>query len=72
MIELTNSNNFVTAISKQRKHIFRGYRAGAVDYLYKPLDLEILKSKMSAFIEFFKHRTALQETTKELQKLFRS
>ncbi len=59
---------FVTAISKQRKHIFRGYRAGAVDYLYKPLDLEILKSKMSAFIEFFKHRTALQETTKELQK----
>ena len=59
---------FVTAISKQRKHIFRGYRAGAVDYLYKPLDLEILKSKMSAFIEFFKHRTALQETTKKLQK----
>ncbi len=59
---------FVTAISKQRKHIFRGYRAGAVDYLYKPLDLEILKSKMSAFIEFFKHRTALQETTVKLQK----
>ena len=58
---------FVTAISKQRKHIFRGYRAGAVDYLYKPLDLEILKSKMGAFIEFFKHRTALQETTKKLQ-----
>lgn len=59
---------FVTAISKQRKHIFRGYRAGAVDYLYKPLDLEILKSKMSAFIEFFKHRTALQETTEKLKK----
>lgn len=59
---------FVTAISKQRKHIFRGYRAGAVDYLYKPLDLEILKSKMGAFIEFFKHRTALQETTKKLKK----
>jgi len=59
---------FVTAISKQRKHIFRGYRAGAVDYLYKPLDLEILKSKMSAFIEFFKHRSALQETTKKLKK----
>lgn len=59
---------FVTAISKQRKHIFKGYQAGAVDYLYKPLDLEILKSKIKAFIEFFKQRTALQETTKKLKK----
>ena len=59
---------FVTAISKQRRHIFKGYQAGAVDYLYKPLDLEILKSKIKAFIEFFKHKTALEETTKELRK----
>ena len=59
---------FVTAISKQRNHIFRGYQAGAVDYLYKPLDLEILKSKIKAFVEFFKHRTALQKTTEQLKK----
>lgn len=58
---------FVTAISKQRKHIFKGYQAGAVDYLYKPLDLEILKSKIKAFIEFFKHRTALERMTVELK-----
>lgn len=58
---------FVTAISKQRKHIFKGYQAGAVDYLYKPLDLEILKSKIKAFIEFFKHRTALEQMTVELK-----
>ena len=59
---------FVTAISKQRNHIFRGYQAGAVDYLYKPLDLEILKSKIKAFVEFFKHRTALQIKTAKLTK----
>lgn len=59
---------FVTAISKQRRHIFKGYQAGAVDYLYKPLDLEILKSKIKAFLEFFKHRTALEQTTKQLEK----
>jgi CheY-like chemotaxis protein len=59
---------FVTAISKQRRHIFKGYQAGAVDYLYKPLDLEILKSKIKAFIEFFKHKTALEKTTKQLKK----
>jgi signal transduction histidine kinase len=59
---------FVTAISKQRKHIFRGYETGAVDYLYKPLDMEILKSKISAFIELFKYKTSLEETTAKLQK----
>ena len=59
---------FVTAISKQRKHIFKGYETGAVDYLYKPLDLEILKSKIAAFIELFKYKSSLEETTAKLQK----
>ncbi len=59
---------FVTAISKQRKHIFKGYQSGAVDYLYKPLDLEVLKSKIKAFIEFFKQKTELQEITEKLKK----
>lgn len=59
---------FVTAISKQRKHIFKGYEIGAVDYLYKPLDLEILKSKISAFIELFKYKESLEKTTAKLQE----
>lgn len=59
---------FITAISKQRQHIFKGYESGAVDYLYKPLDLEILQSKIKAFIEFFQHKNALEETTRELEK----
>lgn len=59
---------FVTAISKQRQHIFRGYETGAVDYLYKPLDLEILQSKIKAFIDLFHHKAALEETTRELEK----
>lgn len=58
---------FITAISKQRKYIFKGYEYGAVDYLYKPLDMEILKSKIAAFIEFFKYKEALEETTRKLQ-----
>lgn len=59
---------FITAISKQRQHIFKGYESGAVDYLYKPLDLEILQSKIKAFIEFFQHKNALEVTTRELEK----
>lgn len=58
---------FVTAISTERKHIFKGYEKGAVDYLYKPLDLEILKSKIKAFIEFFKHKQELIDTTIKLE-----
>lgn len=59
---------FVTAISKQRQHIFKGYESGAVDYLYKPLDLEILQSKIKAFIDFFQHKNKLEETTRKLEQ----
>ncbi|MDV7393255.1 response regulator, partial [Arthrospira platensis SPKY1] len=59
---------FVTAISKQRQHIFKGYESGAVDYLYKPLDLEILQSKIKAFIDFFQHKNALEQTTRKLER----
>lgn len=59
---------FVTAISKQRQHIFKGYESGAVDYLYKPLDLEILQSKIKAFIDFFQHKNALEQTAKKLER----
>ena len=33
---------FLTAISKEERHVFRGYTAGAVDYLFKPFDPEVL------------------------------
>ncbi len=59
---------FITAISKQRQHIFKGYETGAVDYLYKPLDLEILKSKIKAYLEFFKHKEELEKTTQKLHR----
>lgn len=59
---------FITAISKQRQHIFKGYASGAVDYLYKPLDLEILTAKIKAYIEFFKQKHKLEITTIELEK----
>jgi PAS domain S-box-containing protein len=42
---------FVTAISKERHHVFRGYSAGAVDYVFKPYDPGILRSKVAVFLE---------------------
>lgn len=59
---------FVTAINKERRHIFRGYDTGAVDYLYKPLDLEVLRIKIRAFLEFFKSQEALKRTSRQLEQ----
>jgi len=44
---------FLTAISKDAEHIFRGYSAGAVDYLLKPFDPLILRAKVGVFIELW-------------------
>ena len=44
---------FLTAISKDAEHVFRGYSAGAVDYLMKPFEPLILRAKVAVFIELW-------------------
>ena len=58
---------FVTAISKEKKYVFKGYQAGAVDYLFKPLDPLILKSKVDFFLSLDKQRRELQQKLREAQ-----
>ena len=41
---------FVTALSTEERQVFRAYSAGAVDYIFKPIDPDILRSKVSVFI----------------------
>ena len=50
---------FLTAISKDRTHVFRGYETGAVDYIFKPIDADILRSKVSVFLELHEQRQEL-------------
>ena len=45
---------FLTAIHKDPSYIFRGYKEGAVDYLLKPFDPEILRAKASVFVELWR------------------
>jgi two-component system cell cycle response regulator len=59
---------FVTAINKQEQHIFKGYEKGAVDYLFKPLDPQILKCKVNVFLELFRQRKSLEKTGERLKK----
>ena len=44
---------FLTAINKERHHVFRGYEAGAVDYVFKPFDPEVLRAKVEVFLELY-------------------
>lgn len=53
---------FVTAISKEQKHVFKGYELGAVDYLFKPVEPEILQSKVNVFIRLHRQKLALIES----------
>lgn len=43
---------FITAASPQSGFVFKGYELGAVDFLYKPVNPQILKSKVKVFVEF--------------------
>src|SRR5438132_7356482 len=45
---------FLTAIHKDPAYIFRGYKEGAVDYMLKPFDPEILRAKVSVFVDLWR------------------
>ncbi|TGD96217.1 response regulator [Methylobacterium nonmethylotrophicum] len=45
---------FLTAHNKDDMHIFRGYSAGAVDYVFKPIQPLVLKSKVDVFVDLFR------------------
>jgi signal transduction histidine kinase len=53
---------FVTASSRDAQPIFEGYDAGAVDFLFKPIDPRILRNKVETFLQLCRQRQALAET----------
>ncbi len=57
---------FVTAINTETRHVFKGFDAGAVDYLSKPLELETLTRKVNVFLELHEYQQSLVATTQEL------
>jgi PAS domain S-box-containing protein len=59
---------FVTAIHQELSHILRGYEAGAVDYILKPIDPLVLKSKVAIFADLYRQK---QENERKSQLLLR-
>lgn len=60
---------FVTAINKEARHINQGYESGAVDYIFKPLDPFILKSKVEIFVDLFKKNQKIKEQAALLREI---
>ncbi len=59
---------FLTAGSDDKKRRFRGYETGAVDFLHKPIETDILKSKASVFFDLFRQQQQLIQQHAELSK----
>jgi PAS domain S-box-containing protein len=59
---------FVTANGDKRQ-LFRGYEVGAVDYLAKPIDREVLTSKVKVFLELDRQKRELEDQLLQIQQL---
>ena len=57
---------FLTAISGEPEHHLRGYQSGAVDYVYKPFEPEILRAKVSVFVELWARGATIEAQRREL------
>ena len=52
---------FLSAVNKETEHLIKGYEMGAVDYVFKPVDPMILKSKVSVFVDLYNMRRQVEE-----------
>ncbi|MGR6534248.1 hybrid sensor histidine kinase/response regulator, partial [Brevundimonas sp. RM1] len=58
---------FVTAGSADLQRRFRGYEAGAVDFIQKPIETDILRSKANVFIDLYRQRREILAQRDELE-----
>lgn len=60
---------FVTAGLHDQARVFRGYESGGVDFLHKPLDARVLRSKVGVFLQLARQRQLLAEQVRELERV---
>ena len=58
---------FITAIDRNERFELKGYETGAVDFIFKPLNEEILISKVKVFLELYQTKIELVQTNKTLE-----
>ena len=62
---------FVTAGSRDERRVFKGYEAGAVDFLAKPIEAHILRSKVGVFVELAQQKQQLANELREKTETLR-
>jgi len=58
---------FVSAAGKELNYAFKGYETGAVDFLYKPLDPDAVRSKVNVFVDLHCQRMEIRRRVEEQQ-----
>jgi two-component system, sensor histidine kinase len=58
---------FLSAINKEDAYVFKGYSMGAVDYVFKPFNTDVLRSKVAVFVELFVKQRELQDQSELLR-----
>ncbi|HCS44539.1 MAG TPA: hybrid sensor histidine kinase/response regulator [Pseudomonas sp.] len=59
---------FVSAAGRELNYAFKGYESGAVDFLYKPLDIHAVKSKVNVFVDLFRQSKAMKQQVEQLEQ----
>jgi len=60
---------FITAHDYEETAVFKGYQAGAVDFVRKPFNAEMLRSKVAVFAELYKKNRLLRQQEEKLQAI---
>jgi signal transduction histidine kinase len=60
---------FVTAINKDEQYVMQGFEEGAVDYLQKPLDINVTKAKVNVFEKLYFYQRQLKDSLLEVEKV---
>jgi signal transduction histidine kinase len=63
---------FITAIHDGEDEIFKGYQMGAIDYIYKPINPDLLRAKVSVLIDLYRKNHQLIAQEKKLKAINRS
>jgi PAS domain S-box-containing protein len=60
---------FLSAVNKETEHLIRGYSMGAVDYVFKPVDSIVLRSKVAVFVDLFEKTKEIERKARQEQAL---
>jgi signal transduction histidine kinase len=57
---------FLSAINKEDAYVFKGYSMGAVDYVFKPFNPDVLRSKVAVFVDLYLKQEQLRQQSEQL------